>query len=61
MLPTLTLLLDRFAERCPIATMARASLEHCLKAEFLDSWFDQISETRYTRKLMFSTVFDLMS
>ena len=61
MLPTLTPLLQRFAERSPIATMARASLEHCLTAGFLDSWFDRTSETQYTRKLLFSTVFELMS
>lgn len=61
MSPTLTPLLQRFAERSPIPVMARAVIERCLDAQQLDAWFDGISERQYTRTLLFSTVFELMS
>jgi hypothetical protein len=58
---TLSPLLRRFAERAPIPVMARAVLERCLDAEYLDGWFDRVSEKQYTRTLLFSAVFELMS
>ena len=32
-----------------------------LTPEKLDAWFEQTAEEQYTRELLFSTVFDLMS
>jgi len=57
----LTPLLQRFADRAPLPVMARALLEHHFSATRLDSWFEQVAEHQYTRELLFSTVFDLMS
>jgi hypothetical protein len=57
----LTPLLQRFAERTPLPVMVRAVLERCLNAEQLDAWFERTAEHQYTRTLLFSTVFDLLS
>ena len=54
-------LIQRFAERTPIPVMARAIMERCLQAQSLDEWFAQASEGQYTRELLFSTVFELIS
>lgn len=54
-------ILDRFAERTPIPVMARSVLERCLNAQQLDAWFETVAEEQYTRNLLFSTVFDLMT
>jgi hypothetical protein len=61
MLLTLSPLLDRFAERTPLPVMARALLERSYQAEQLDAWFSETAESQYTRELLFSTVFALMS
>ena len=52
---------DRFAERTPIPVMARSVLGRCLNAQQLDAWFKTVAEEQYTRNLLFSTVFDLMT
>ncbi|HPE70941.1 MAG TPA: transposase [Candidatus Competibacter sp.] len=54
-------ILDRFAERTPIPVMARSVLERCLNARQLDAWFETVAEEQYTRGLLFSTVFALMT
>ena len=41
--------------------MARAIMERCLQAQSLDEWFAQAREGQYTRELLFSTVFKLIS
>lgn len=53
--------LGRFTERTPLPVMARAVLERCLNPQELDTWFEQVAEAQYTRQLLFSTLFDLMS
>src|SRR5512143_2352863 len=53
--------LGRFTERTPLPVMARAVLERCLNPQELDAWFEQVAEAQYTRQLLFSTLFDLMS
>ena len=53
-------ILRRFAEHFPIPTMARAVRERCLNPQQLDAWFETIAEGQYTRRLLFSTVFELM-
>src|SRR5512144_1335697 len=54
-------LVERFAERTPIPVMARGVLERCLNPTQLDAWFETVAEAQYTRRLLFSTVFDLMT
>jgi IS4 transposase len=52
---------DRFAKKSPICVMARGLMERVLNPEQLDQWFEQAAEEPYTRDLLFSSVFDLMS
>ena len=58
---TLNPILDRFAERTPVPVMARSVLERCLNASQLDAWYETVAEAQYTRNLLFSTVFELMT
>ncbi len=53
--------IDRLAKRGPLPTMARAALEHALQAESLDELFERVADRQYTRKLLFSSVAELMS
>ena len=52
---------ERFVEKSPISVMVRASLERVLGADRLDLWYARTAEKQYTRELLFSTVYDLMS
>ena len=54
-------LLSRYRERLPLPVMARALLERHFNGSVLDEWFEGVAESQYTRELLFSTVFDLMS
>lgn|SRR5512134_1094 len=54
-------ILERFAERTPIPVMARGVLERCLNPLQLDTWFETVAEAQYTRNLLFSTVFELIT
>jgi hypothetical protein len=54
-------ILERFMEKSPIPVMVRAVLERVLNAECLDSCFARVTEKQYTRDLLFSSVFELMS
>jgi hypothetical protein len=58
---TLNPILQRLAERRPIPVMAHGILEHCLNPAQLDAWFASVAEQQYTRTLLFSAVFDLMT
>ena len=60
MITLLNPILRRFAEHFPIPTMARAVLERCLNPQQLNAWFERIAESQYTRRLLFSTLFELM-
>ena len=53
--------LERFAQRSPLPVMARAVLERCLNAQDLDAWFEQVAQAQYTRSLLFSSVYELMT
>ena len=53
--------LERFAQRSPLPVMARAVLERCLNAQELDAWFEQVAQAQYTRTLLFSSVYELMT
>jgi len=52
---------ERFVEKSPISVMVRATLERVLGADRLDLWYERTAEKQYTRALLFSTVYDLMS
>jgi IS4 transposase len=54
-------MLKRFAERAPVAVMARLGLQRAISAEWVNEVFERHSDTQYTRELLFSTVVDLMS
>ena len=52
---------ERFIEKSPISVMARGMMERALNPEQLDQWFKETAEAQYTRNLLFSSVFDVMS
>jgi hypothetical protein len=52
---------ERFVEKSPISVMVRATLERVLGADRLDLWYERTAEKPYTRELLFSPVYDLMS
>jgi hypothetical protein len=54
-------ILKRFMERSPIPVMVRALLERVLNAEQLDACFARVTQKQYTRDLLFSSVFELVS
>lgn len=52
---------QRFVEKSPISVMIRGTLERVLGAEQLDAWYARTARKQYTRDLLFSTVYDLLS
>ena len=52
---------DRFAEQSPISVMARGMMERILNPAQLNEWFENTAQEQYTRELLFSSVFDIMS
>ena len=52
---------DQFVVEAPIAVIARSIMEHLLNSEQLDEWFDQAAKEQYTRNLLFSSIFDIMT
>jgi IS4 transposase len=50
-----------FVEKSPISVMARGMMERVLNPDQLNQWFDSTAKDQYTKDLLFSTVFDLMS
>jgi hypothetical protein len=52
---------EGFVAESPISVMARALLERVFQPTMLDEWFAEVADAQYTRTLLFSTVFDLMS
>lgn len=54
-------LFRRFAKKAPVPVMVRALLERTFHPERLDAWFAQMAEAQYTRELLFSTLFEMMS
>ena len=52
---------DAFVKKSPICVMARGLMERVLNPEQLDKWFEQTANEQYTRDLLFSSVFDMMS
>jgi IS4 transposase len=54
-------LLHRFVQDAPISVMAYASLSYALNADLLDRLFSEQATVQYEKKLLFSSVVDLMS
>jgi len=52
---------ERFVQRSPLSVMVRGTLERVLGADQLDQFYDRTATNQYTRELLFSTVYDLMS
>jgi IS4 transposase len=59
--PMLGKIFERFVEQSPVSVMARGLLERVLNPKTIDEIFEQVADRQYTRDLLFSTVFDLMS
>lgn len=57
----LTTIFERFIEESPITVMARALIERVFQPNLLDALFDDVADEQYTRTLLFSSVFELMS
>jgi IS4 transposase len=51
----------RFVEKSPISVMVRGTLERVLGADQLDAWYARTAQKQYSRDLLFSTVYDLLS
>jgi IS4 transposase len=51
---------ERFAQDSPLTVMARALLENALDPTTLDQLFEDVADRQYTKKLLFSSVVDLM-
>src|SRR3954469_17573751 len=51
---------DRFAQDSPLSVMAQAVMENALNPSVVDRLFEDVAERQYTRKLLFSSVVDLM-
>jgi IS4 transposase len=52
---------QRFVQKSPVSVMVGGILERVLNPGRLDELFDCVAERQYTRELLFSTVFDLLS
>jgi len=52
---------ERFVEKSPVSVMARGLLERVLNPKTLNEVFERVADRQYTRGLLFSVVFDLMS
>jgi len=51
----------RFVNESPVTVMVGGLLERVLHSESLDALFDRTAEYQYTRELLFSSVFEMMS
>lgn len=54
-------IMEKFVEKSPVPVMARGMMERVLNPEQLDEWFEKTANEQYTRELLFSSVFDIMS
>jgi IS4 transposase len=52
---------EKFVEKSPVSVIARSMMERLLNPEQLDQWFDETAQEQYTKDLLFSSVFDIMS
>jgi hypothetical protein len=52
---------ERFTKSSPLSVMAQGAIEYALSESSLNQVFEDNAEGQYTRELLFSSVFDLMS
>ena len=52
---------QRFVQSSPLSVMLRGTLEHVLGADQPDQFYKRTANNQYTRELLFSTVYELMS
>lgn len=52
---------ERFIKETPISIIARSAMERIFNPEQLDQWFESTAQEQYTKDLLFSSVFDIMS
>ena len=52
---------NKFSDKAPISIIFRATLERTINPEFINNLYDDVSQKQYTRKLIFSTIFELMN
>lgn len=52
---------DRFVEKSPLSVMVRGTLERVFGADHLDAWFARTAQKQYTRTIVFSTIYDILS
>jgi len=52
---------EKFVEKSPVSVIARGMMERLLNPEQLDQWFDETAQEQYTKDLLFSSVFDIMT
>lgn len=55
------IILERLIKTSPVSTMVRATLENILSAEFIDSVFREHASIQSERKLLFSSIVELMA
>jgi IS4 transposase len=58
---TMNRMFEKFVDKSPVSVMARGMMERVLNPEQLDQWFENTAESQYTKELLFSSVFDIMS
>jgi hypothetical protein len=57
----LDVVLNRFVQKSPVTVMTRACLEYALEPAALNALFEKHANLQYTKKLLFSSVVDLMA
>lgn len=53
-------IIERFERKAPVCVMVRATIENVLSAERLDALFEKAADRQENKRLMFSTVADIM-
>ena len=51
---------ERFAQDSPLSVMARGVMENALGPTLIDELFEGVAEKQYTKRLLFSSIVDLM-
>jgi hypothetical protein len=57
----LNTIFERFIKESPVSVISRSAMERIFNPEQLDQWFDSTAQEQYTKDLLFSSVFDIMS
>jgi IS4 transposase len=52
---------ERFAQDSPLSVMARGIIENALNPKLVDQLFEDVADIQYTKRLLFSSIVDLMS